>query len=124
MRETHVRIAKRFIDPNSKDERIPIGPGDVISMHRHGAGITQAPLMINQKPVIDDHHMLVGRALKVLVCQVCRQIKQHTAHFFTHDRIVNEGGSGAYPCFPIVDFVHVATLGQGNANKNVRGHYA
>lgn len=91
------------------------------SMHRHRAHAPQSPLVINQQPVIDRLDMVVDRFAKRFVGHVHSLLEQRVTSFFAHVRIVIQGQGSGYSYFPIVDFVHVATVVQVNANKNVRG---
>lgn len=109
------------IDPD--DERIPIGPTDVISMHRHGAIVPKAPLPVNDQTLIRPLNVVVGRlVIKGSVGQVNGLIKQFLCDFFSHRRMMQRVHGWINPKFSRVNILsHAANVAPGYANKNVRG---
>lgn len=65
------------IDP--VDDRIPIGPTDVISMHRRRAVLAQAVVRVPNQPVINALHVIVRDWMKSIRSHVDGKFKQFVA---------------------------------------------
>lgn len=111
------------IDPDPKDDRIPIGPQDCVSMHRHRAGIAQAPLPINRQPLLNAINVFLAGVFKAAIRQVGGLVAQ--GHVFisllVHGGIVSRFIGGVYSYFPSIEFVHGVTVSRVDTYKNVQG---
>ncbi len=73
--------------PDPDDDRIPVGPEDTISMHRHGACVVRPRLLIQPQLDIDPLNVLDGRLIELFASKVNGFHKRLFANFFIHQRL-------------------------------------